>query len=324
MKKGYILLLLLVLLIFQFVPSVAAQNEKVEPYEAYGLCVVSKIMEYNEKFNMDAFVDLETYDKIISFWFGAKTVANASPTNADAIYDLSRFAPEVVSSKYRITQFKDFGFIKKQHRYAYRIMCNAGFLDYEREFLFPNYRLSFRKLFELLMHFEEYAKINHNYDISYGLITDSFSEKNNIIIKQSTNSGENKFEFSRMHSFYVQEGRSLLPYSYNLKRGSLAKIYSLNDEIIFVSLPLKENKLNSKYEIMQARMYLCNEYDKEIIFINNASESYMVYKYNEDTLIFEDEKTKTISDINVSLIDRHCYFITDKQSNTIKYINITG
>ena len=89
MKKGYILLLLLVLLIFQFVPSVAAQNEKVEPYEAYGLCVVSKIMEYNEKFNMDAFVDLETYDKIISFWFGAKTVANASPTNADAIYDLS-------------------------------------------------------------------------------------------------------------------------------------------------------------------------------------------------------------------------------------------
>ena len=290
MKKSFLILLLLGLLIFsQAAPADAAQKTDYKSYEAYGLCVVSKLMEYDEKFNMDSFVDLETYEKIISFWFGAKTVADANPSNADAIYDLSRFAPEVNSSEYKITQFKDFGFIKKEHRYAYTIMCRAGYLDYESEFLLPNYRLTYAKLFKLLMNFEEYAKTSHNYYTSEGMISDSYSEKNNIVLKQNTKNGEVKYEFSRMHNFYVQENGAVLPYSYNVKRGSYAKIYTLNDEIIFISLTDDGGSLDNELEIIQARMFLCNEYDNEIIFINNTSGAYMVYKYDSDILIYENE-----------------------------------
>ncbi len=324
MKKRHWLLFLLVLLIFtQSSFPAAAEYKEHDAYEVYGICVVSKILDYDEKLNLDSFLDLETYEKIINFWFGAKTVADANPTNADAIYDLSRFAPEVKNSEHKITSFKDYGFIKKTHRYAYRVMCNAGYLDFEEEFLHPNYPLSYRKLFELLSHFESYARELHGYEVQNGVITDSLSEKNNIVIKLNTESGEKRFEFSRMHSFYVGNGNLLMPYSFNLKRGSYARIYTQDDVIIFASLPEKEKLLDDKYEIYKYRMFLCNEYDKEIIFLNNSG-SYEVYKYNRDSMIFEGKDEKQISDINITLIDRPCYAIIEKDTRMIKYINITG
>lgn len=325
MKKGRYLLFLLVILIFTKCPDVFAEKKAdYASYEAYGLCVVSKVLDYNENFNMDSFIDLETYDKIINFWFGAKTVANSNPTNADAIYDISRFAPEVKDSKYKITHFKDFGFITKKHRYAYRVMCRAGFLDFESQFLHPNYRLSYKTLFKLLMHFESYAKSLHGYELNEGVITDALSEKNNIIIVQSTPDGEKRYEFSRMHSFYVHQKDSIMPYSYNLKRGMKAKIFTLNDEIIFASIPSFESELKDNYKVFQARMFLCNNFDREIIFKNNTSDSYMVYKYDSETFVFEGMDKKTIDDINITLIDRHCFFIIDEKKNLIKYINVTG
>lgn len=324
MKKRCLLLFLLVFLILiGSHPAFANSRDEKNPYEAYGLCVVSEIIDYDERFNPDSPVDLESYEKIISFWFGANTLADANPTNSDAIYDLSRFAPEIKNSKYKITHFKDYGFIKKEHRYAYKIMCGAGFIDFKDEFLHPNYRLSYRKLFELLMHFESYARALHGYKVSEGAISDSYSDKNNIIIIQSTGNGEKKYEFGKMHSFYVQEKESLMPYSYNLKRGAFAKIYTLDGKIIFVSLPEKQEALDNKYEVIEAKMFLCNEYDKEIIFIN-SSNSYVVYKYDSDTFIFENKEEKQISDINITLIDRHAYAIIEKDTRMIKYINVTG
>ncbi len=324
MKKSCFLLFLLVFLILiGSLPGFAKDIGTKNPYEAYGLCVVSKVLEYDERFNMDSPVELKSYEKIISFWFGAKTLADANPTNSDAIYDLSRFAPETKKSKYKITHFKDYGFIKKEHRYAYRIMCDAGFIDFKDEFLYPNYRLSYRKLFELLMHFESYARALHGYEVNEGVISDSYSDKNNINITQNTGNGEKKYEFGKMHSFYVQEKESLMPYSYNLKRGTNAKIYIHNGEIIFACLPEKQNALNDKYEVIEAKMFLCNEYDREIIFINSLN-SYVVYKYDSETFIFEDKEEKLIGDINITLIDRHSYAIIEKDTRMIKYINVTG
>lgn len=322
-KRCFLLFLLVFLILIGSFPAFATENSTHNPYEAYGLCVVSKLMDYDERFNPDSPVDLESYKKIISFWFGVKTLTDANPTNSDAIYDLSRFAPEIKNSKYKITHFKDYGFIKKEHRYAYRIMCGAGFIDFKDEFLYPNYRLTYRKLFELLMHFESYARALHGYEVSEGVISDSYSDKNNIIITQNTESGEKKYEFGKMHSFYVQEKESLMPYSYNLKRGTNAKIYIHNGEIIFVCLPEKQSALVDKYEVIEAKMFLCNEYDREIIFIN-SSNSYMVYKYDSETFIFEDKEEKQISDINITLIDRHSYAIIEKDTRMIKYINVTG
>ena len=325
MKKGRYLIFLLVILVFINCPNVFAKKEtKYDAYEAYGLCVVSKVLDYDEKFSMDSFIDLESYDKIINFWFGAKTVANANPTNADAVYDLSRFAPDVKDSKYKITQFKDFGFITKKHRYAYKVMCQAGYLDFESDFLHPNYRLSYNTLFKLLMHFESYAEALHGYELCEGIITDALSEKNNIIIVLNTENGEKKYEFSRMHSFYVQAKDKVLPYSYNLKRGMKAKNFTLNDEIIFASIPEHESSLKDNYKIFQARMFLCNDYDREIIFTNNTSGAYMVYKYDGETFVYEGLNKKTTDDINITRIDRHCYVIIDEKTNLIKYINVTG
>ena len=322
-KRCFLLFLLVFLILIGSFPAFATENSTHNPYEAYGLCVVSKLMDYDERFNLDSPVELKSYEKIISFWFGAKTLTDANPTNSDAIYDLSRFAPEIKNSKYKITHFKDYGFIKKEHRYAYRIMCGAGFIDFKDEFLYPNYRLSYRKLFELLMHFESYARARHGYEVSEGVLSDSYSDKNNSILTQNTGSGEKKYEFGKMHSFYVQEKESLMPYSYNLKRGTNAKIYTHSGEIIFVCLPEKQSALVDKYEVIEAKMFLCNEYDREIIFINSSND-YMVYKYDSETFIFEDKEEKQISDINITLIDIHSYAIIEKDTRMIKNINVTG
>lgn len=323
-KRCFLLFLLVFLILVSSFPAFATGSNAQNPYEAYGLCVVSKLMEYDDSFNLDSLVDLEIYEKIISFWFGVKTLTDANPTNSDAIYDLSRFAPEIRNSKYKITHFKDYGFIKKEHRYAYRIMCDAGFIDFNDDFLYPNYRLSYRKLFELLMHFESYARALHGYEVSEGVISDSYSDKNNIIITQNTGKSEKKYEFGKMHSFYVQDKENLMPYSYNLKRGSYAKIYTHNGEIIFACLSEKQKALDNKYEVIEAKMFLCNEYDREIIFINGNTGAYMVYKYDSETFIFEEKEEKQIRDINITLIDRHSYAIIEKDTKMIKYINVTG
>ena len=103
------------------------------------------------------------------------------------------------------------------------------------------------------------------------------------------------------------------PQTFNEKLQWL-KLYDRNPEYI---------KLVDKYEFIEAKMFLCNEYDREIIFINNSN-SYMVYKYDSETFIFEDKEEKQISDINITLIDRHTYAIIEKDTRMIKYINVTG
>ena len=124
---GVIIFLLLVTSMLSICMEVSAAEETTnQKYEAYGLCVISKLIEYDENFDMNKYVDYDSYARIISFWFGVDTVAPPIPTNADAIYDMARFVTEDVKSDRSITEFKDFGFIEKDYRDAYKIMCSAG------------------------------------------------------------------------------------------------------------------------------------------------------------------------------------------------------
>ena len=151
-------------------------------YEAYGLCVVSKLIEYDENFDMNKYVDYDKYSSIISFWFGVDTLAPTIPTNADAVYDMARFVTEDKKANASITKFKDFGFIEKDYRDAYKLMCSSGYLDTEDEYLNPNYPLTYGVFFDLLMNFERNASFNHSFEVNQGTISDSYAENKNIVL----------------------------------------------------------------------------------------------------------------------------------------------
>ncbi len=320
--KKYIAFVFSLLLTLGITTCVQAYDEY-SKYEAYGLCVASKAMEYDSSFDMNKTVSGVAFSEIMNFWFGTDIRRDTTPTNADAVHALAQYAPKTVSAKHSITEFKDFGFIKKEHRNSYKAMCSAGFLNYEADTLNPNYPLKYSTFFEMLIHFEDELIYRSGFDISEGSVTDSFAEGTSIVIKQNTPTGEKEYKFSRMHSFYVQEDGSVSPYSYNIKRGSSAKFYVVDDSIVFVSLKTPYSSFKKKYDLASAGIYLCNPYDRQIIFTNSKTGDYMVYTYTDDVIVYEEKNKISIDDINNYYTDRICYFVTDKNANTIKYINIT-
>jgi len=321
MKKGYMVLCLLLALVFSFgAKAETSKSQSFGRYEAYGLCVTSGLLEYDKDFDMDKFVSLEDYEKITKFWFGFSTVLTQSPTNSDAIYDISWYAPNVNTAKATITSFKDFGFIKKEHRNAYKTMCRAGFLNKESEFLFPNDKLTYGVLFDILINFDAL----HGFDVTCGMITDSFSDKNKIVIIQNTDKSDIRYEFDRKHGFYVHDKDAVSPYSYNLKRGMNAKIYSKDNEIVYVSINNKTTSIGNDTHILSGKIYLLNEYENKIIFSLTTEGTYDVYLYDENTMVYKNDIKYDISDINNMFTDKNCYFILDKKTNIIKYININS
>lgn len=293
-------------------------------YEAYGLCVVSKAMEYDPDFNMNKTVDAKTYTDIMNFWFGTKNSTETNPSNADAVCALSEYAPDIKKSEYTITHFKDFGFIKKEHRAGYKTMCNAGFLNYDDEYLKPNHPLTYRALFDMLIYFEDEAVFRNNFDVSTGVITDSYSESKNIILRQSTEKKNIEYKFSRMHSFYVYSQGEVIPYSYNVKRGQTAKIYSHEGDIVYISVLDTETEFEKNYNIIKLRIYLSDPYGSQIIFINTSSGNYQSYSHDDTLMAFCDKNKITTDDINNQYIDKDCYVIVEKSTNQLKYINIIG
>ncbi len=322
--KKYFVIFFVILLIFAFGICASATDDAKSSYEAYGLCVVSKVMEYDDFFNMEKHVDYDSYSKIINFWLGANIDRDINPTNADAVCDLASYVPSNQNSIYTITRFKDFGFIKKEHRAGYKTMCSAGFLNYENEILNPNHPLTYKVFFDMLIHFEDELIDRCGFDVSEGVITDSYSEGQNIILKQSTDKKQTEFKFSRMHSFYVQSEGDVAPYSYNVKRGQIAKIYSFENSIVYVSIKDTEDDFNKNYDFTKAKIYLCNPYVNQIIFVNSNTGNYMAYTYENDLLLYEEKKEITAEDINNYYTDRNCYIILEKGTNKLKYINITG
>ena len=323
MKKLCTVLFALVLISGISICACAADNSD-DAYEAYGLCVVSKAMEYDPDFNINKTVDAKTYADIMNFWFGAKNDAANNPTNADAVCDLSAYAPDAKKSEYTITHFKDFGFIKKEHRAGYKIMCNAGFLNYDDEFLKPNHPLTYHSFFDMLINFEDEAVVRNGFDVSTGVITDSYSEAKSIILRQSTEKKNIEYKFSRMHSFYVYSEGKVIPYSYNVKRGQTAKIYSHEGDIVYISIADTETEFEKNYDITKLRIYLSDPYGNQIIFVNTSSGDYPAYGHDSTLMAFCGKNKITTDDINNYYIDKDCYVIVDKATNQLKYINIIG
>ncbi len=301
-----------------------AEDNDSDAYEIYGLLSVSKLMSFDEDFNFDNTVDSKSYADIMTFYFGEIPEIYNAPTNSDAISDLARLAPKVSESKYKLSSYKDFGFIKKEHRKAYNIMCSAGYLEGVGDMLRPNTALKYGYFFSLLKHFEDYAAINNNFEINSGVITDAYADKNDIIIKQNSDNGIKEYSFNKMHSFYVCSDRKITPYSYNLKRGQNAKIYTADGTLIYACITEGEDKLNGHAELGEAYIYICNEFDNELVFKNKLTGSYMKLPFDNDILVYEGSKRHPVSEINNTLLDRNCYYITDSISGKIKYINISG
>ncbi len=322
--KKFSFILILTMLILLLSMAAYASDDLYSKYEAYGLCVVSKILPYDEAFNMNSIVDKKTYTEMMNLWFGTNYDTGTNPTNSDAVYALSLYAPKNHDSLNSITKFKDYGFIKKEHRDAYKIMCGNGFINSENQYLKPNYPLTYGSFFEMLIHFEDEFICRNGFNISEGLITDSFSEDNDIIIKQAVRNKETEFKFNRIHSFYVQSNNSISPYSYNIKKGQNAKIYLLDNSIVYVSIKNNTDKFSTYYNITKSKIFLCNPYENKIIFINDQTGTYAVYTYDDDLYIYNEKRKISFEDINNHYTDYNCYIITEKNSNKIKYINITG
>lgn len=322
--KKFTLILFLTLLLSAISVSAYAFNDEYSKYEAYGLCVVSKILEYDENFDMNKNIDRSTYSDIMNLWFGTNINTDTNPTNSDAVYALSYYAPKNIVTPNTITSFKDYGFIKKEHRSAYKTMHSAGFLNNNSEYLKPNYPLTYASFFDMLIHFEDNFIYKNGFKVSEGKIADSFSDGNSIVLKQTVDKNEVEFKFNRMHTFYVQSGEKISPYSYNIKRGNNAKIYLSEGSIVFVSIKDETSSFEKKYDTINAKIYLCNPYENTIILTNIQTGSYMIYTYDDDSLIFENKIKKTFEDINDYYTDRNSIIITEKNSKTIKYINITG
>lgn len=323
MKKLCTVLFVLLLILGLSICACASDNADAA-YEAYGLCVVSKTMEYDPDFNLSRAVDGKTYADIIRFWFGAKKDVAANPTNADAVCDLAAYAPGEKKSEYTITHFKDFGFIKKEQRAGYKIMCSAGFLNYDDEYLKPNHPLTFQNLFCLLMNFEDEAIFRNGFDVSQGVISDSYSENKFIVLKQSTENKNIEYKFSRMHSFYVFSNGEVIPYSYNVKRGQTAKIYSHDGDIVYISIVDTETDFEKSYDITKLRIYLSDPYGSQIIFVNTLSGDFVAYTHDTKLMAYCGKTKITTDDINNYYIDKDCYVIVDKATNKLKYINIIG
>lgn len=322
MKKSFIVLILAVLLTLSlFIPAYASDYEY-DRYEAYGLCVVSEILNNDDKFIMDKTISSEKYSEIMSFWFGEEIVTDNMPTNSDLIFEVARFVPDKHNTESLFTHFKDFGFVKKEHRDAYKKLCNLGYFDFEKEFLYPNYPLTYGYMFDMLVNFEDELKYSNKFDISTGIITDAYSEGNSIVLKQSSGKKQIEYKFNRDQTFTVQNKDDIGLYSYNVKRGHEARIYTIEDEIVYVSIKTKKDKFNDNYKIEKARIFLCNPHNNEIIFVDDNN-SYVSYKYEDGTLVYENTIKCSVSDINNKYIDHYCYFIIDKNASTINYINIT-
>lgn len=324
MKKNCLCFLFLFALLFSSQYICSADSKSFEHYESYGLCVVSKILNYNDNFDMTSSVDAENYNKIMGFWFGENFNTMQAPTNSTLVYDVAKFITPDKLKQDTITSFKDFGFIKKNYKNSYKMLCAQGYLDFEDEFLNPNHPLTFDYLFKILNKFENEIKNTNNFDIATGVITDAYSEGNNVVLKLSSEKRQIEFKFNRTHSFSVQTENKITPYSYNIKRGSNVKIYTIDDEIFFVSIKQKNDVFSDKYSIQKANLFLCNPHDNEIIFIDYSDGSYINYSYDDTLLVYNDRIKSSIEKLNTEHIDKNCYFIVEKSTNIIKYINITG
>lgn len=324
MKRLLRIFLFTLIITLSLVYTAYADNSYDGAGEVYGLLSVSKVINFEDESALDAEVGAQSYADIMNFYFGEGFWADKIPMNSDAVSDLAEYSPKISQSKYKLSSYKDFGFIKKEDRSAYSAMCSAGYLDNSVDMLRPNAPLTYRYLFSLLKSFSSFAEINNNYDISQGKITDVYADKNDIVIRQDTGDGIKEYSFNKMHSFYVYSEGKLAPYSYNIKRGQSARIYTADGAVIYVSIDESRDKLKGYDELGDGYIYVCNEYDNELIFKNKLTGAYMKMPFDEDIMIYEGRKKHPVSEINNTLLDRNCYYIIDTLSGRIKYINITG
>ena len=76
------------------------------------------------------------------------------------------------------------------------------------------------------------------------------------------------------------------------------------------------------YAINKAKIFLCNIYDNEMIFLNSDN-SFNTVKISDDVVVYKGNTPISLNDINSNYIDTNCYYIVDRETTTIKYINVT-
>ncbi len=298
--------------------------------QTYALLCTAGIMNKSDDFDFSSEISAEVFSDLYEAYFNEKPeFTEEKITNSVAVQNLAKHCPdETTEQKDSITGFKDYGLIDKSARNAYKKMCANGYLEFYEDFLNFSDSLTYNDYLSMLSYFKtDFAK-TRDMTLTSGKVINSSSHNNIITLSVDSGSKVIDFKFKRNEQFMVYKDSVCAPYSYNISRDDTADFYTKSDKIIYVcignenDLSLQSANLRETTSVYRSKIYLCNTQDSTIIFKNSPTGAYSVFKYDSNTLIYNGNTKKSISDINNLFLDLNCGFIVDNKTNTVRYINI--